>query len=135
MKNLNVFFINPYIYEKYDTRINDNRILKIIKNKNLNKKEKFVKLINSLYLSHLLDFVLTYKQFYSNAEVLQSFYNLKPRNKEEFKLLRKYKALINNLRNDIMHFNFENYEINKNNYLEALNLFEKHIGCSSLVKG
>ena len=129
------FFINPYIYERYDAKNSGNKILKIIKNKHFKKNTKFVKLIYSLYLSHLLEFVLTYKQFYSNVKLLECFYKIKPKNKHEFQLLRKKRDLIKNLRNDVIHFNFENYEDNKENYLEALSLFEIHLGCQELIRG
>jgi hypothetical protein len=125
------FFINPYIYEKYDTRNKGNVLQKIIKNKEIpDNHEKFTKLINSLYLSHLLDFVLNYKQFYLNKEIKNLFYFRKPETNEAYLLLSKKRLLIQKLRNDIMHFNFESFERNRESYTEALCLFEIHIGCS-----
>lgn len=128
------FFINPYVYEQYDTKSKSNRLLKIIKNNEFSNNEKFIRLINTLYISHLLSFSLKYKQFYSNKEILNLFYFIKPENAQAFKTLRKKSVLIKELRNDIVHFNFENYENNKENYLEALCLFEFHIGCHKLLR-
>lgn len=125
------FFINPYIYKQYDTKYKGNRLQKIIKDKNLlDNHDKFVKLIYSLYLSHLLDFILTNKQFYSNNEILKLFYSIKPGSKKEFEVFKKKRILIQKLRNDIMHFNFESFEQNREEYIEALCIFEIHIGCS-----
>ena len=124
------FFINPYIYQRYDTKHKGNVIQKIIRSKEIpNNHEKFTKLIHSLYLSNLMDFMLTNKQFYSNKEVLNLFYTIKPANKQEFEQFKKKRALILGLRNDVMHFNFESFEQNREIYLEALTMFEMHIGC------
>lgn len=124
------FFINPYVYEQYDTKNNGNRILKIINDKQIPNNYKFLKLIHSIYLSHLLDFVLVHKQFYHDYELKKSFYAILPESNKDFKIFSKKRVLIKSLRNTIFHFNFEDYEENKESYLEALSLFELYLGCN-----
>ncbi|OGI04271.1 MAG: hypothetical protein A2Y25_09365 [Candidatus Melainabacteria bacterium GWF2_37_15] len=123
------FFLNKYVYREYDTR-KGNRLLKIINDNQVSDNEKFVRLINSIYLSHLLDLVLNYKQFYLNQEIKKTFYYVKPENDKGYKVLSEKRIVIKNLRNDIAHFNFENFVKNRKEYLDALCLFETYIGCN-----
>lgn len=96
----------------------------IIYNKFLNDKDKFTQLVNLLYFSDLLHLVLKMTQF-KVPEIVDKFYFNKP---AKIKILEdKMKDLIN-LRNNIAHYNFEEYIANKSRYLDTLLLFEIHVG-------
>lgn len=118
------FFQNKNILKHYGDR-NSNKIKQILNSKQT-KKEKFINLIDTLYLNHLLRLILTYNQF-CTEEIAEIFYYKKP---EKYQILKDSKNIIRDLRNDVAHFNFERYENNKQEYFKALILFEIHLGCN-----
>lgn len=119
------FFQNKKRLERYQSK-NTNRINSIIKNPQINtNSKKFIYIVNNvLFLSDLIFLFLHCEQF-RKQEVLEVFYCNIP---------KKYSELINakndilNLRNAIAHFNFKDYQIHRNSYLQALKIFEMYIG-------
>lgn len=117
------FFTEKHRLERYNNK-NGNIILSILRNNQTLAVNKFKYLINILYLSDILVLILNCKEFYPE-EITNNFYLVRP---EKFGLLIDAKENLTNLRNVIAHYNFKDYKKNRNNYLEALFLFEKHIG-------
>jgi hypothetical protein len=124
LDEFNNFFNNKHILKCYNDG-ESNRIKRILFSEQT-KNDKFINLINILYLNHLLRLILTYNQF-KKEEITQILYYKKP---EKFQKLIDSKNLIKDLRNDIAHYNFKRYEENKQEYLKALILFEIHLGCN-----
>ncbi len=90
----------------------------------MTESKKFITIINKMYLSDILFIVLHCEQF-QKEEITGNFYFKVP---EKFGVLINAKSSLLNLRNAIAHFNFKDYEKNKHEYLDALLLFEVHIG-------
>ena len=102
-------------------------IIKEIKNNiNLDNPAKFQKTIQCLYLSDFLKLLTKHKLFYKNKKIKNAFYVKTP----DFNMIDKYSEYLINLRNYIMHFNYQDYLKDKQNYLDALKYFEIHLGCS-----
>lgn len=121
------FFSNEYIYNFYknDSK-KKNYFLEIRDNKSIIDAIKFEKIINMLTLRHLLHFMFTEEAF-RNPEISTKFYAKESIN---FKQLKENRMLLINLRNYVAHFNFKEYETSKNEYLQALILYEICLGCS-----
>lgn len=103
-------------------------IIKEIKNNtNLDNSTKFQKIIHCLYLSDFLKLLTKHKLFYKNKKIKNAFYVKNP----DFNMIDKYSIYLINLRNYIMHFNYQDYLKDKQNYLDALKYFEIHLGCSN----
>ena len=121
------FFNNKYINSKYcnDTR-KENYFISIRDSKNIPPIIKFEKIINMLMLRHLLHFVFNEEPF-RVREIQALFYEVSI---NKFGELRNAKEKLIALRNHIAHFNFESYNKNKIEYLQALILFEHYLGCS-----
>jgi len=102
-------------------------IIKEIKNNtNLEDSVKFQKTIQCLYLSDFLKLLTKHKLFYKNKKIKNAFYVKKP----DFNMIDKYSEYLINLRNYIMHFNYQDYLKDRQSYLDALKYFEIHLGCS-----
>ncbi len=125
LNTFNKFFTNKNRLERYQTTTG-NIILSILKNPQITDINKFKKLINKLYLSDILVLVLNCKQFQLD-EISNAFYYKKP---EKYSFLINAKQDLQNLRNSVAHYNFKDYEQNKNVYNEALLIFEEYIGSS-----
>lgn len=124
-QEFNQFLWNPKIYEQYRNSKGNNQFIEI-RDGIIPEKDKFVKLVNILYLRHALWMIFNEKIF-RNPVVKYAFYNIVP---TEFKDLLKNRKNLVNLRNSIAHYDFNDYQINKIKYMEALILYEIHIGCS-----
>jgi hypothetical protein len=120
------FFNNPCIYKKYGSDSGKNTFLELRDNKTLIDSIKFEQIINILTLRHLLHFIFTEESF-RNPEITKNFYVKEGIN---FKELKKAKPVLINLRNYVAHFNFKEYNENKNEYLYSLLLYEICLGCS-----
>ena len=118
------FFFNKERLSRYNTK-SGNTFLAILKNPQIKKDSvKFIKLVNIMFLSDVLFFFLCCEQF-RKKEIIEDFYTNIP---EKYGKLLKSRQILLDLRNTIAHYNFKNYEQNKNNYLEILNLFEFYLG-------
>lgn len=96
----------------------------IINNSKFTNDEKFYKLVNILYLSDLLNMVLKTTQFKTLA-IANDFYYKVP---ENISVLKDEMKNLVDLRNCIAHYKFEEYEHNKEKFLDSLFLFEIHLG-------
>lgn len=118
------FFENKNRLERYNNK-NGNSFRAIIKNPQITTaSQKFLRLINIMYLSDVLFLVLCCKQFHEK-EIIDKFYVNVP---EKFSELTSSRLLITDLRNAIAHYNFKDYEQNKVEYIDALFLFEYYLG-------
>jgi len=117
------FFNNKRRLKRYanDRR---NKLSYIINHQGFSKLEKMQKLLNELYLSDSLHFVLKTTQF-KNPTIDNLFYNKIP---EKYKTLEDCINNLTKLRNCIAHYNFNLYKENKRNFLDSLFLFEVHLG-------
>lgn len=123
------FFYNKDRLNRYNHKTG-NAFLAILKNPQVPKgSQKFIRLVNIMFLSDALFLFLCCKQFHK-TEIVNNFYAKVP---EKFGLLTKSRLLLIDLRNTIAHYNFKDYEQNKYDYLDALLLFEIHMG--SNIKG
>lgn len=121
------FFNNENIYKSYKSEArNRNYFLEIRDNKSFIDAIKFEQLINMLTLRHLLHFIFTEKDF-RKPEISDNFYVKQNIN---FKELKNNKTHLINLRNYVAHFNFKEYQADKNKYLYSLILYELCLGCS-----
>ena len=118
------FFYNKNRLSRYAYK-DGNSFLAILKNPQITKgSQKFIQLVNIMYLSDILFMVLCCEQF-RREEIINNFY---------FKVPEKYGKLISSrqklldLRNDIAHYNFKDYEQNRQEYLDVLLMFEVHMG-------
>ena len=117
------FFFNKTRLKRYDNK-SGNSWLSILKNPQIkSNSQKFIKLVNSMYLSDILFIVLCCEQF-RKIEIMEKFYVQKP---EKFGKLVKGRHILLDLRNTIAHYNIRCYKQNKNEYLEVLKLFENYI--------
>jgi len=95
----------------------------------LNSKQKDFKkikiLTEILYLRDFLNILTTYKLIYNNPMFEKNFYCLKP----SFNDVKKYSIRLANLRNSVMHFNFEDYEERRIEYVETLRFWEQQLSC------
>lgn len=117
------FFKNKRRKERY---VKNKKLLfdEILNNKQINDIQKFQKLLDILYISDLLNFVLKTKEF-AKEEILNDFYYKMPENMLD---LSMHIDEIKELRNCVAHFKFEQYKINKKKYLDTLLNFEIHNG-------
>lgn len=118
------FFYNRDRINRYNNK-KGNTFLAILKNPQITKgSQKFIRLVNIMYLSDLLFIVLCCEQF-RKSEIVNNFY---------FKVPEKYGALVSSrdklldLRNAIAHFKFKDYEQNRHEYLDVLLMFEVCMG-------
>ncbi len=119
------FFNNKRRKRRY-TNDRCNKLELIINNGNLGQLEKIKKLINTLYLSDILNFVLKTQQF-KKSEIDSVFYCKIP---DGYKILEDCIKNLTLLRNCIAHYNFGLYKKNKKAMLDSLFLFETHMGCN-----
>lgn len=117
------FFCNKDRLERYN-RKSGNAILAILNNPQLRNDKKFINVINLFYLSDILVLILNCKEF-QQPEITESFYSNIP---EKFGILIDSKKILCELRNDIAHYNFKDYEKNKNDYLNVLQKYEYYMG-------
>lgn len=117
------FFLNKTRLKRYNNN-SGNLLLSVIKNPQIQKNsQKFIKLINAMYLSDILFIILCCKQF-RKTEIITNFYSIIP---EKYGQLIKGRHLLLDLRNTIAHYNIKNFEQNKYEYLKVLELFEMYI--------
>lgn len=114
-------FIKTLSKKKYGTKLDSIINSKLSENKKL---EKFLKIV---YLSDLLQMITNFKPLYKDKKFINNLYFLKP----DKNIARKYKDILYNLRNNIMHFNLNDYIKNKKEYLEALSYWERLFFCSN----
>lgn len=117
------FFNNKRRLDKYQTG-RYNALRELLADNDLTKKDKFKKIICILYFSDLLELILVCEQF-AKPEITKVFYVNPPK---KFGKLIESRLLLRKLRNTIAHYNFDKYAQNKENYWDALLLFENHIG-------
>lgn len=117
------FFYNKERIRRYTNKFGIS-YLAILKNPQMQNHKKFIHIINKLYLSDILFLMLHCEQF-RKPEITNNFYFKIP---EKFGTLISAKESLLNLRNAIAHYNFKDYEKNKYGYLDALILFEVHMG-------
>ena len=123
------FFYNRERLARYNHKTG-NSLLAILKNPQIQtNSQKFINLVNIMFLSDILFIVLCCEQFRKD-EIIEAFYFKKP---EKYGKLTKSRVLLTSLRNSIAHYNFKDYEQNKYVYLDVLALFEVHMG--SNIKG
>ena len=117
------FFFNKDRLERYNHKTG-NSFLAILKNPQIQQEsQKFIKLVNIMYLSDILFIILCCEQFRKD-EIVNNFYHKVP---EKFGPLQNGRNTLLELRNAIAHYNFRDYEQNKSKYLSALNLFESYM--------
>lgn len=124
---------NPFFTEKrrklrYETN-GGNILSAILKNPQMTNANKFKNLIDKLYLSDILVFILNCVQF-RRDNIIETFYYKIP---SKFGTLTQAKKDLLNLRNAVAHYNFKDYEQNRNEYNSALAIFEEYVGSS--IKG
>ncbi len=119
------FFNKKRIIEQYDTK-HGNSFLATLNDQEINSTRKFVKLVDKLYLRHILQLILDIHQF-RNENIQKNFYRKKP---EKFGNLIHHRQNLVDLRNDIAHYNFNRYSMKQNDYYEALLTYEIHLGCN-----
>ena len=120
----NKFFYNKDRLVRYQNRSGKNSFLAILKNPQIPKEsQKFIRLVNIMYLSDILFLFLCCKQFRHN-EIINSFYYKIP---AKYGLLNKSRHILLDLRNAIAHYNFKDFEQNRKEYLDALVLFESYM--------
>lgn len=118
------FFYNKDRLKRYNHK-NGNSFLAILKNPQISKdSQKFIRLVNIMFLSDILFMVLCCEQF-RRDEIVNSFYFKQP---DKFGKLVKARLLLTDLRNSIAHYNFKDYEQNRQDYLDALLMFEICMG-------
>lgn len=118
------FFYNKDRLNRYNNK-NGNSFLAILKNPQIIKgSQKFIRLVNIMFLSDVLFMILCCEQFRKD-EIVNNFYFKLP---DKFGKLTKSRLLLMDLRNAIAHYNFKDYEQNKHDYLDALLLFEICMG-------
>lgn len=118
------FFYNKNRIARYNNK-KGNTFLAILKNPQITKgSQKFIRLVNIMYLSDLLFMVLCCEQFRKEG-ILNKFYFKVP---EKFGGLVKSRETLLDLRNAIAHFKFKDYEQNKQKYLDVLLKFESCMG-------
>ena len=122
-KVFNKFFYNKKRQERYQNN-KGNSFLAILKNPQLTDIQKFTQLVNIMYFSDILFMVLCCKEFFQ-PEITEKFYFKVP---EKFSGLVQARHVLQDLRNAIAHYNFKDYEQNKQRYVDALLLFEIHMG-------
>ena len=124
IKTFEKFFYNKDRLNRYNHKTG-NSFLAILKNPQITKEsQKFIKLINIMFLSDILFIVLCCEQFRKD-EIVKNFYFKIP---DKFGKLTKSRLLLTELRNSIAHYNFKDYEQNKYDYLDALLSFEICMG-------
>lgn len=118
------FFYNKERLARYNNKTG-NSFLAILKNPQISKdSQKFIRLVNIMFLSDVLFMVLCCEQFRKN-EIVNNFYFKVP---EKFGKLTKSRTLLTDLRNSIAHYNFKDYEQNRHDYLDTLLMFEIYLG-------
>lgn len=124
--SLDVFinFFNNKRRKKRYTNERCNKLELIILHPKLSQLQKIKKLINTLYLSDILNLVLKTKQF-KISELDKIFYYKIP---DKYIILENCIKDLTQLRNCIAHYNFKLYQENKRKFLDSLFLFEIHMG-------
>ena len=123
IKEFEKFFNNKTRLKRYDNK-SGNTILSILKNPQIHiNSKKFVKLVNTIYLSDILFLILCCEQF-RQEEIVNNFYSKRPK---KYGDLVKGRCILLNLRNTIAHYNIKDFEQNRYEYLKILELFEQHI--------
>lgn len=118
------FFYNKNRLSRYAYK-DGNSFLAILKNPQITKgSQKFIQLVNIMYLSDILFMVLCCEQF-RREEIINNFYFKVP---EKYGKLMSSRQKLLDLRNDIAHYNFKDYEQNRQEYLDVLLMFEVHMG-------
>lgn len=117
------FFYNKERLSRYNHKTG-NSFLAILKNPQITKEsQKFIKLVNIMYLSDILFLFLCCEQF-RKEEIVKNFYHKIPK---KYGTLIKNRSLLLDLRNTIAHYNFRDFEQNRIAYLNALVLFESYL--------
>ena len=115
------FFYNKDRLARYQNKSGKNSFLAILKNPQIPKEsQKFIRLINIMYLSDILFLFLCCEQF-RQEEIINAFYYKVP---TKYGLLIKGRHILLDLRNAIAHYNFKDFEQNRKEYLDTLVLFE-----------
>ena len=124
-KSLEVFynFFNNKRRKNRYTNDRCNKLELIINNDSLGQLEKIKRLINILYLSDILNFVLKTHQF-KKSDIDCLFYCKIP---DKYKILEDCIKNLTLLRNCIAHYNFNLYKNNKRIMLDSLFLFKSEI--------
>lgn len=118
------FFYNKERLAKYNNPTG-NSFLAILKNPQISKgSQKFIRLVNIMFLSDILFIVLCCEQF-RKEEIVNNFYFKVP---EKFGKLISSRQELLNLRNDIAHYNFKDFEKHRQEYLDVLLMFEIYMG-------
>ena len=121
------YLINTIPHSKYmsgNGRVKRDRINDLISS-NKSQEEKLLKFFNMAYLYDVLALLTNYKQLMKDKAFKVNFY----KNIPQHTLIEKHASNLNNLRNAIMHFNFNKYSQNKTDYLESLGFWERLIFC------
>ena len=114
------FFYNKERLARYNHKTG-NSFLAILKNPQIqNESQKFIKLVNIMYLSDILFLFLCCRQF-RKPEIISKFYLKTP---EKYGPLLNSRNILLELRNAIAHYNFRDFEQNRDKYIAALTLFE-----------
>lgn len=114
------FFYNKERLARYNHKTG-NSFLAILKNPQIqSESQKFVKLVNIMYLSDILFLFLCCKQF-RKPEIICNFYHKIP---EKYAPLLTGRNVLLELRNAVAHYNFRDFEQNRDKYMETLVLFE-----------
>lgn len=117
------FFFNKTRLKRYDNK-SGNVFLSVLKNPQISKSSlKFIKLVNSMYLSDILFIILCCEQFRQD-DIIKNFYSKIP---VKYGELVKERNILLELRNTIAHYNIKNFEQNKYKYLKVLQMFETYI--------
>ena len=105
------FFFNKDRLERYNHKTG-NSFLAILKNPQIQQEsQKFIKLVNIMYLSDILFIILCCEQFRKD-EIVNNFYHKVP---EKFGPLLNNRNTLLELRNAVAHYNFSDYEKNRSN--------------------
>lgn len=122
------FFIKEKTSKKYyDYKKKVNELIEIYKNTTFTEQDKLKESLDLLYLSDALKFLVEVKTYYKDPKLIQMLYVSQPQN---FNHTKENKGKLCDLRNNIAHYNFKDYEKKRKEYTRALVYFEIHIGCS-----
>lgn len=133
--NANMFYVLiPFLKKNLKGRYKEGAgkaqrdcILDLI-SKKLSDELKLKEFINMAYLSDILKFITEYKKVYKDKKFNKHFYNNR---NVYFNDLKKYSSKLKKLRNDIMHFNVQNFTRNKVVYIETLIFWELLLYCQN----
>lgn len=91
------------------------------------EEEKIHKFVNMAYLYDILNIITSYKTIYQDVKFNKNFY----KQKIEFNDIKKYASLLTKLRNTIMHFQIQDYQLKKNDFIDALSFWEQLLICNN----